>query len=241
VPGSYVWFSPDAVLAMDADRLRAALERQGVGIASSSGGWVDPRRAERPPLIAFGSFVMSPEVASYRDRLPHAVAKLKAARPSLRVLLYFDAQRDSSPDAPARFHDSALTRRGEVDSTDWGGKFSRAWSMVPTTDNAFGTAMAKVAHEMRALGADGLYWDEIDCVEYGARRLTEDAWDKRSCRLGPDGGVQKQVGLANLLSEPVKLDYASIGGFVLGNGPPTTRRFQDRPDPRMVEAQHNDT
>src|SRR5262249_60283263 len=31
VPGSYIWFSPDTVLAMDANRLRAALEPQRVG------------------------------------------------------------------------------------------------------------------------------------------------------------------------------------------------------------------
>jgi hypothetical protein len=241
VPGSYIWFSPDTVLAMDADRLRAALERQRVGIASLGGGWVDPQRSEHPPLIAFGTFVMSPEFASYRERIRKAVAKLKAARPSLRVLLYFDAQRDSSPDAAARFSDSILMREGKIDSTDWGGKFSRAWSMVPSADNGFGNAMAQVPAVMHALGADGLYWDEIDAVDFSRPRLTERTWDKRTCRLGPDGGVEQKLGLVNLLSESVKLDYARAGGFVLGNGPSTMRPFQDRPDPHMIEAQHNDT
>jgi hypothetical protein len=241
VPGSYIWFSPDTVLAMDADRLRAALEHQRVGIASLGGGWVDPQRAEHPPFIAFGTFVLSPEFASYRERIRKAVAKLKAARPSLRVLLYFDAQRDSSPDAAARFTDSTLMQAGKPESTDWGGKFSRTWSMVPTTENAFGKALAKVPDAMHALGADGLYWDEIDAVDFGRPRLTERAWDKRTCRLGADGSVEKPVGLVNLLSEPAKLGYARAGGFVLGNGPPTMRAFQDRTDPHMIEAQHNDT
>jgi hypothetical protein len=101
--------------------------------------------------------------------------------------------------------------------------------------------MTSVPAAMRALGADGLYWDEIDCVDYRGPRLTEGVWDRRSCRLRPDGGVEKPVGLVNLLSDSVKLDYARAGGFVLGNGPPTTRQFQDRLDTRMVEAQHNDT
>jgi hypothetical protein len=241
VPGSYVWFSPDAIIAMDPDRLRAALERQRVAIASLGGGWVDPQRSERPPLIAFGTFVMSPEFASYRKRIRQAVAKLNAARPSLRVLVYFDAQRDSSPDAPALFRDSVLVHEGKQDFTDWAGKFSRTWSMVPTTGNAFGKGMAKLPDEMRALGANGLYWDEIDAVDFGKPRFTEHAWDKRTCRLGPDGSVERPLGLLNLLSEAVKLDYARAGGFVLGNGPPTTRQFQDRPDPHMIEAQHNDT
>jgi hypothetical protein len=242
VSGSYIWFSPDGILGMDPDRLRAGLERQRVGVANLNGGWIDPHRPESPPLIAYGTFVMSQEFASYRERVRAAVAKLKAARPSLRVLLYFDVQRDSSPDAPARFPDSLLIGRGNrADFFDWAGKYSGAWSMVPTTDNAFGTAMAKVPGEMRALGADGLYWDEIDAVDFSKPRVTEAAWDRRTCRLGPDGSIEKPVGLANLLSESAKLDYARAGAFVLGNGPPTTRRFQDRADTRMIEAQHNDT
>jgi hypothetical protein len=241
VPGSYIWFSPDTIIAMDADRLRAALDRQRVDIASLGGGWVDPRRSESPRLIGFGTFVMSPEFASYRERIRQAVAKLKAARPSLRVLLYFDTQRDSSPDAPARFSDSVLISGGRVESTDWGGRFSRAWGMVPTTNNAFGNAMAHIPPAVHALGADGLYWDEIDAVDFSRPRLTERTWDKRTCRLGPDGSVEQPMGLVNLLSESVKLDYARAGGVLLGNGPPTTRGFQDRPDPHMIEAQHNDS
>jgi hypothetical protein len=240
VPGSYIWFTPDAILAMEPDRLRAALDRQRVGIASLSGGWVDPHRPERPPLIGFGTFVMSPEFASYRERIRAAVAKLKEARSSLRVLVYFDAQRDSSPDAPARFPDSLLTGRGDrPDFTDWGGKFSRTWSMVPTTDNTFGKAMAKVPGEMLALGADGLYWDELDGVDFNGPRVTYDRWDARTCQLRPDGAIQRPVALVNLLSAPVKLAYARAGGFVLGNGPPTTRGSLENTAVRMIEAQHN--
>jgi hypothetical protein len=42
----------------------------------------------------------------------------------------------------------------------------------------------------------------------------------------------------NLLSEEAKLGYAAAAEVVLGNMPPTTRRFQTRPDLRMVEAHH---
>lgn len=241
VAGSYIWFSPDAVLAMPADALRAALERRRVGIASMWGGWVDPKRSERPPFIGFGTGVLSDTFADYRTRIRAAVAKLKAARPEMKVLIYFDAQRESLPDAIDRYADGVLHRAGgSPERTDWHGDFSPAWGMVPTTDNKFGRAMREVAHAMRELGADGLYWDEMDGVDYSGPRFTTAPWDGRSCTLTGRGEVTAKIGLVNLLSEDAKLAYAGEG-FVLGNMPPTTRRFQDRGDLRMVEAQHNDT
>jgi len=240
VTGAYVWFRPDDILAMSDDALRAGLEHQRVAVASMYGGWVDRTRPERPPLIGFGTFVLREEFAAYRRRIRAAVAKLKAARPSMKVLLYFDAQRDSSPDATDRYADSALRdSSGRPECTEWGGRYSSTWGMVPTASNGFGRALLEVARAMRALGGDGLYWDEMDGVDYARPRFTTDAWDGRSCVLDDAGRVRMKVALVNLLSDEVKLGYAREG-FVLGNMPPTTRRFQGGPSVRMVEAQHND-
>ncbi len=238
VPGSFIWFTPDAILDMPPEALRAALARQGTSIAAMLGGWVDRRRPERPPLIGFGTYVLGAEFADYRRRIRRAVGALRAARPGLRVLLYFDAQRDSAPDATSRFADSVLRGLdGQTEQVDWGGRYSPAWGMVPTADDGFGRALHGVVAAMRELGADGVYWDEMDGVDFRAPRATSSRWDGRSCVLGADGSVQAKVGLVNLLSEPVKLEYADAG-MVLGNVPPTTRRFTDRADLRMVEAHH---
>jgi hypothetical protein len=107
--------------------------------------------------------------------------------------------------------------------------------MVPMVGNGFGRAMGEVVRAMRELGADGLYWDEMDGVDYREPRLTTSEWDGRSCVLGEDGAVRAKLGLVNLLSEAAKLGYADEG-IVLGNVPPTTRRFTQRADLRMVEA-----
>ncbi len=241
VPGSYVWFRPDDVLAMPASRLRDALARARVGVASMSGGWIDPRDAAHPPHLGFGSDVAGPRFAALRPRIRDAVARLKAARPDLRVLVYFDAQRESLPDTASRFGDSLLRDpSGRPERTDWGGRFSPSWSMVPTAANTFGRALAATANALRDLGADGLYWDEIDGVDYAGPRMTATPWDGRSCVLAEDGAVREQVGLVNLLSAPWKLAIAAAAGSILGNGPPTTRASQDRADVHMVEAQHND-
>ncbi|OQY67570.1 MAG: hypothetical protein B6D46_05970 [Polyangiaceae bacterium UTPRO1] len=242
VQGSFVWFTADAVLAMPSDRLATALARQGTAIAAMFGGWVDPERRERPPTIGFGTAVLGGAFAAYRSRIAEAVRRLQAARPGIVTLAYFDAQRDSSPDAARRFADSLLLERdGRPERVDWGGRFSPAWGMVPTTGDSFGTAMLDVARAMGSLlGADGLYWDEMDGVDFRAPRLTIGTWDGNTCILGDDGAVAVQVGLANLLSQSAKLGYAAAAGsagVVLGNVPPTTRAFQDRSDLRMVEAQ----
>ncbi len=237
VDGSFIWFTPDAILAMPIDRLRDALARQRTAIASLYGGWVDPLRKEKPPFIGFGTAVLGDELADYRRRIERAIRRLKEARAGLKVLLYFDAQRDSSPDAERRFADSRLLDLdGRPERVDWNGKFTSAWGMVPTGANSFGRAMRDVAHAMRGLGADGLYWDEMDGVDFRAARVTFGMPDGRSCAMSDIGTVGEPYGLVNLLSEAVKLEYAGTG-LVLGNTPPTTRRFTDRPDLRMVEAQ----
>ena len=238
--GALIWFRPDDILARSPESLRDALAAQNVAVASSSGGWVDPQRQDSPPRIGFGTEVLAEPFAAYRDRIRAAVAKLHAARPGLRVLLYFDAQRDSTPDAATRFADSLLySEPHRPERSDFGGRFTLSWSMVPTIGNTFGDALAPVVRAMRALGADGLYWDEMDAVEYSMPRLTTAQWDSHTCRLDADGNVLAKLGLANLLSDPLKARLAA-DTFVLGNSPPTTRRMQERPDLRMVEAQHND-
>ncbi len=233
VPGAYVWFTPDQILALPADRLRAALARGRIAVASMWGGWIDPTLSERPPRIGFGTAVLGDEFASLRSRIRAAVAKLHAARPGLTVLLYFDAQRDSSTDAPRRFEDSLLR---PVERVDWAGRYSPSWSMVPTTDNSFGRALGAVVGSMRALGADGIYWDEMDAVDYGAPRVTAGASDGRTCALDDTGRVIRRLGLVNLLADDAKRAWTAEG-FVLGNSPPTTRALQTRL--AMIEGQHN--
>ena len=94
--------------------------------------------------------------------------------------------------------------------------------------------LGSIIRSCHALGADGLYWDEMDGVDYARPRLTARLWDSHTCVLTADGAVEKRVGLASLLSEPVKLSYAG-DGFILGNTPPTTRRAHHQGGARIRE------
>lgn len=227
IPGAYAWFQPDAILAMSDAALAAALRRQHVGVISMWGGWVDPQDAHRPPRIGFGTSVLGDAFTPLRGRLAAAIAKLHAARPGLRVLPYLDVQRDG---AEPPVDERLVPPGGAVERSDFGGRFTPAYGVVPRAGGALGNRLVTLARTMDQLGGDGLYWDEIDGVDYTRPRLTTARWDGRSCV----GGAR--VGLANLLSDDVKVALVR-DRFVLGNGPPTTRRLQAGAL-RIVEMQH---
>jgi hypothetical protein len=240
ITGSFVWFNPRDVLSLPEENLRAALLRQNVNVASMWGGWVDRERTESPPLIGFGTYVLADVYAGLRDSLRQAIQRLHAVRAGIKVLVYFDARRDSSPNAPDLYPDSLATdEHGKPLVTSWNGQFSKTWTMAPTVANTFGKALRAVIERAKSLGADGIYWDEMTTASYGGPEITFDRWDRRSCTLAHDGEIRKRVGVTNLLSDAVNMSYAEAAGMLLGNSPPTTRGFQQRPDLRMVEAQHN--
>lgn len=245
VEGPWCFFTPDMILDMPEDHLAEALERLGINFACSWGGWVD-RRAD-PRRIGFGTGVLEDYWADYRRRLREATEKLRRARPGIKVLVYYDSQRDTHANAGELYPDSLLTNaRGQHMSTEWSGQYSLTWSMVATLKNSFGRAMLEVVDAyMDDIGADGLYWDEMENVGYGSPLLTYAIPDGRSCLLDPDTyTIRQDVGITTLLGEEHRLAVIdrtrARGGTLMGNGPTTTRRLLQRHVQRMVEIQHND-
>jgi hypothetical protein len=245
VEGAWCFFTPDMILDAPPDELSRQLDRLGVNYACSWGGWVDPKRD--PKRIGFGAEVLSDYWADYRNRLRRATAKLHEVKPGLKVLIYYDTQRDTHEDAGDLYPDSKLTNvKGEHLSTNWSGQYSLTWSMVATAENSFGKAMLGVIDAcMDEIGADGLYWDEMENVAYGYPLVTYSQWDGHSCLLDPKTyTVQAKVGLTTLLGERHRLavmdKVRAKGGTLMGNGPTTTRALLAKHVQRMVEIQHND-
>jgi hypothetical protein len=246
VEGPWCFFTPDQIVDMPLEELRTRLERLGIRYACSWGGWVDPKHD--PKRIGFGCEVLEEYWADYRDRLRQAVAKFREASPGTKVLVYYDSQRDTHANAGELFPDSKLTNSaGDHVSTDWGGRYSLTWSMVATLGGSFGKAMLDVVDAyMDEIGADGLYWDEMENVAYGQPLLTYDQPDGHTCLLDPETyTVKQEVGLTTLLGEGHRLavidKVRGKGGTLMGNGPTTTRGLLERHVQRMVEIQHNDT
>ncbi len=245
VEGAWCFFSPDMILAMAADELKNRLDRLNINFACHWGGWVDPQADKK--RIGFGTEVCSDYWADYRRRLKEATAKLHAARPGIKVLIYYDSQRDTYLDAPERYPDSKLTNsQNQQLSTDWSKVYSLTWSMIATADNSYGKQLLKVIDTyMDEIGADGLYWDEMEGVGYGAPLLTFAQPDGHSCLIDPKTfTIQREVGVTTLLGEGHRLAVIdrvrAKGGTLMGNGPTCTRAGLARKVQRMVEIQHND-
>ncbi|MBC7690632.1 MAG: hypothetical protein H7222_02595 [Methylotenera sp.] len=239
IEGSFIWFNPDDILAMPFEKLRSGLESQKVKVANMLGGWVDPKAAlteKGLPFIGFGTAVILPQFEDFRFRIEKAIRRLKNAQPGIQVLVYFNSQRDSSP---GKHLDSRiLDAQSRPEFTDWQGSYSRTWSLYPTLENSYGQELLQVVSKMRALGADGLYWDEMESVDYSGVRTLDAQWDGFSCRLDADSRVISRIAYVNLLSESAKLSFAQRGGVVMANSPPTTRKMMQRKDLHMVETQH---
>jgi hypothetical protein len=118
--------------------------------------------------------------------------------------------------------------------------------MVATLHNTFGRDMLAAVDRYRGeIGADGLYWDELENVAYGAPLITYNMADGHSCLLDPKTyTIRREIGITTLLGEGHRLAVIERarrnGGMVMGNGPATTRAMLATQVPRMVEIQHND-
>ena len=95
------------------------------------------------------------------------------------------------------------------------------------------------------IGADGLYWDEMETTGYGAPLITHGIPDGYSCVIDPKTyTVDHQVGVTTLLGKGHRLavidKVLARGGMIMGNGPSTNKEILARHVQRMIEIQHND-
>ncbi len=249
VVGPWAFFSPDTIIDTPLEDLQAMLDRLDINYMVYCGGWVDWKNDKKEQkTIGFGTYVLGDYWASFRRRLHDAIEKLHQARPGVKCLVYYDTQRDSWPDAPDRYPDSRLVNsKGQQLSTEWGGRYTISWSMVATLENSFGKAMLDALDVyLDEIGADGIYWDEMECVSYGGPLITHSMPDGFSCALDADTfTVDHEIGVTTLLGEGHRLavidKVRSKGGFLMGNCPTMTRDILGKQVQRMVEVQHNDS
>ena len=245
VVGPWTFFSPDSILATPVEKLRDQFAHLGIRYAVYCGGWVDWKKSRK--RIGFGTGVLDDYWASFRTRLRQAAARIRQAAPGVKVLVYYDTQRDTSEGGHERFRDSWLTNaKGQQLSTEWSGRYSLTWSVVATLANSFGKAMLAAADRyLDEMRIDGLYWDEMEAVAYGTPLITHSIADGHSCILDPKTyTIRREVGITTLLGEGHRLAVIDRvrrkGGFLMGNGPPFTRAMLATGVQRMVEIQHND-
>jgi hypothetical protein len=244
--GAWFVFRPEWILDQPINKLKTALARQGIKYAISDGGWVDRKHDIR--RNAFGVGGLEEYWADYRRRLREAAARIREAAPAVKILVYYDTQRETAKDGLEAFRGCQLTDpKGNLLTTNWSNRFDNlTYSMVATADNAFGRATLAAADEfIDATGSDGIYWDELEAVGYGIPLIAYNQFDGHSCLLDPKRyTIERQVGITTLLAERHRLAVIervqNRGGPMLGNSPPCTRAILATGIPRMVETQHND-
>lgn len=118
--------------------------------------------------------------------------------------------------------------------------------MVATSNNSFGQAMLKVSDAyLNEVGADGLYWDEMEGIDYGEPLITYNIADGYSCELDPQTyTINREIGINTILGEEYRINVIKHlrdnGADLLGNGPIATKRILALKPQRMIEIQHND-
>ncbi len=246
LPGGVWWLStPDSVLQRPVSAIRENLQINNIRYVMVTGSWVDHTRNSKE--IAYGTAVFEAPYEDYRRRIREATQKLREAMPDIKVLGYYDVQRDTSQNSAQRFADSWLTdEAGKQLSTDWSGQHHEIFSMVPTLENSFGKSALETARRyLDEMQFDGLYWDEMEGTGFNAPQLTYNMSDGQTCVLDPKTWtIQREVGLTTLLSQPFRLkvidEVHQRGKTVFGNGGTKSSDDLKTGILRMVEIQHND-
>jgi hypothetical protein len=248
--GACWWMSsPEQVLNLSLEDLRATLQNNGISYVQVTGSWVDHKLAVKgvAPELGFGTGVLDAHFSDYRRRVREATEKIRAAVPSVKVLGYYDAQRDSSANNQQQFADSAfIDEAGKQPATDWNGRYSLSYSMVPTLQNNFGKAMVAAATRyMDEMKLDGIYWDEMALTRYGVPEITFNLTDGHSAILNPKTWtIEREAGITPLVSAPFRRAVIRAvqdkNGLLLGNGPATTLDELHTSVQRMVEMWAND-
>jgi hypothetical protein len=248
VLGNWVWGFP-GLETMSVEEIRTVLTRERIRYYVTS-DWVEWAPNERgTQRISFGTDVLTDYWAGRRQAHREAFAKLRQASPDIRVIAYYNSMRESVAETATRFADSLQTdAAGQTPTTVWThtGAKNASYVMVPTLENSFGKAMLDVARRyMDEMQTDGLYWDEMEGIQFGQILISYSNPDGHSCLLDPTTWrLQREVGIVPLASRPfhdavVRLTHER-GGLLLCNGPTGSQQtLRDRVQ-RMTEAQHND-
>jgi hypothetical protein len=167
--------------------------------------------------------------------------------PDVKVLGYYDVQRDSSENNQQQFADSGLVGPdGKQLSTDWNGRYTLSYNMVPTLQNNFGKAALAMARQyMDEMHLDGIYWDEMEITGYNGPLLSYKVLDGHTCLLDPKTWtIAREVGISALATKQFRLAVINAvkqkGGVLLGNGPSGELDELHTHTPHMIEIQHND-
>ncbi|MGD9495351.1 MAG: hypothetical protein AB7Y46_03470 [Armatimonadota bacterium] len=181
------------------------------------------------------------QAQSLIDRYRTACARAREITPEVTTLVYMHSFIDTDPQTPEKHPDALITN---ADGTPYiqpsytqrfGINFYYAY---PAIGNSYLDAMKRVVDMiMDDIGADGIYWDELEMI---SPTRTYDRWDGHSAELDGEHRIARKFGDPQLLSLEAKaalIEYIfAKGGALIGNSCPRTATLTDYHFPRFVET-----
>jgi hypothetical protein len=172
------------------------------------------------------------------------IARLRRLVPEVKHLVYFHCFIDVLDDADKKYADARVLRSDSTQA-NYGEPHDKIF--FPTESNTYGRDVAKNVDVIlndpstgsgQAIGADGVYWDEL---EYSAYQYHYgEPWDGVSADVDPKTmKIARLKSSVTLLTQPWRVALAKrimANHPLIGNGAPHTRTMASLHFPRFVET-----
>jgi hypothetical protein len=180
------------------------------------------------------------------------IARLRRLAPEAKHLVYFHCFLDVLDGADQKYADARVLK-SDGTQANYGEPYDKIF--FPTEANTFGRDIAKnvdvilddpSAGSGQAIGADGVYWDELEYSAYqyhypstGSGQAPE-PWDGVSADIDPTTmQITRLKSSVTLLTQPWRVALAKkilARSPLIGNGAPHTRSMAQLHFPRFVET-----
>ncbi|MBU0606618.1 MAG: hypothetical protein KKI08_01975 [Armatimonadetes bacterium] len=206
----------------------------------SSGVWFN---REGPIKCYHGEHML--QATALQQNLRERCAMIRRATPEVKSLIYIHAFINTDPEGPRKHPDARITL---ADGTQYENKGYTASCGIPflynypalEPENSYVAALKRVIDmclDRNQIGADGIYWDELDWI---STKYTYDRWDGHSAELDDQHRIKAKRSYVHLLARDAKvalIDYiSSKGGLLIANSAPTSETLTKLHFPRFVET-----
>jgi hypothetical protein len=221
------------------DDYRALADQRGLQFMSS-GVWMN---SAGPVKCYHGAHLL--EATALQQNLRERCASIRRVLPQVKSLVYIHAFINTDPAGPLKYADARIM--GE-DGAQYENKTYTEQCGIPflynypalDPENSYVAAMKRVIDlclDSDKIGADGVYWDELD---WTSPRYTFDRWDGHSAQLDEQHRIKRKMAYVHLLSRSAKvalINYiSSKGGVLIGNSVATSDTLTKLHFPRFVET-----
>jgi hypothetical protein len=185
------------------------------------------------------------QATAVQQRLRQRCDIIRRVLPQVKSLIYIHSFINTDPDGPRKHPQARITNEDGTpyENKTYTGQYGRPFFYYyPALDpeNSYVAAMKRVIDmclDRDKIGADGIYWDELDWI---STKCTFDRWDGHSAVLDEKHRIQRKMAYVHLLSLSAKVQLIRYifakGGVLIGNSVATSETLTRLHFPRFVET-----